>query len=266
MRDFSFQVLQSTIPVGKGGSSFHQYLFTLGHTKLHIGTYLRRISYLNDTGRQRISPEHTVIRQLLLELNDEISAISCRFSPTLINAVNRIISVNLIVKGIDADIPLTFITVRVYHQITFSRFVISETENCGTRTPRHFGIDILIRQRNRIISRCCRFFLMGETGGTCFRLATQFTEERHQRHRTVVLRTSAHNPVGITKALQQSIRVIIGCYAFLLRVPRLRSPEVHSVGFEYRRKGLPVFFRIPAKQPRCMGRTGGGTYTSIDIG
>ena len=61
------------------------------------------------------------------------------------------------------------------------------------------------------------------------------------------LRTSAHNPVGVTKALQQSICVIIGCYAFLLRVPRLRSPEVHSVGFEYRREGLPVFFRIPAK-------------------
>ena len=145
MRNFSLQVLQSTVPVGKGGSGFYQHFFAFSYIKFYISTYLCRITYPGDTLRQGISPEHTVSRQLLLQLNDEMSAIPCRFSPALINAVNRIVSVDLIVEGIDADVSLTFITVGIHHQITFSCFSVGETEDSGTRTARHFSKDILIR-------------------------------------------------------------------------------------------------------------------------
>ena len=115
------------------------------HRPQVLATYLGRITYPDDTWRQGISPEHTVPRQLLLQLNDEMSAIPCRFSPALINAVNGIVSVNLIVEGIDADVSLTFITVGIHHQITFSCFSVGETKDSGTRTARHFSKDLLIR-------------------------------------------------------------------------------------------------------------------------
>ena len=43
------------------------------------------------------------------------------------------------------DITLTFITVGIHHQITFSCFSVGETKDSGTRTARHFSKDLLIR-------------------------------------------------------------------------------------------------------------------------
>ena len=200
-----------------------------------------------------------------MELNDKISAIPCRFSPTLINAVNRIISVNLIVKGVDADISLTFITVRVYHQITFSRFAVCETENCGTRTPRHFGIDILIRQGNRIISRCCRFFLMGETGGTCFRLATQFTEERHQRH------TPYYYADTLLQGFRNSHWIVGGCtqdYGSMTLMPlfgKLRcQPEARSTCFSHEKEtATPAYYTVSLPDENIYAEMTGRSRSAI---
>jgi hypothetical protein len=66
--------------------------------------------------------------------------------------------------------------------------------------------------------------------------------------------------------LHQRIPIIIRSFAFPFGILSLRSPEIHTVRFQYGREYLSIFLRLFPEESCRLGDAGGGTYSGIYVG
>ena len=265
MGNLGFKIVHGSFGTDKRGSSLNQQVLAFVHIEFDIGTDTTGIAYSLTSREYGIASEYAEACYLLLETNHKMSAISGGLSPALIDTMDGIVTADDVVHRIDRDKSLPFIAVRIDNQIGFTAFLIGETENGRARTCRHLCCQSLIGQGNGIIGRSGLLGLVRETGYTCFGHAPQTAKKRHQGHGTVILCAPANNPMRIAETLQKAVGIIVRSNAFLFGVASLRSPEIHSVGFEYCGQRLSVFLGILSKQSRRMRHTGSRTNPRINI-
>ena len=265
VRNLRQQVALRSVGIHERRRCLHEHFLTSSYIKSYIGTDSRTTILLQRSIGQRIGREGSITTDFLLEFHYKMSTESGRLSPALIDTMNRIIAINTIVHRINAHETLPFVTVRGHHQIGLAGLLIGKAEDSRTRTGCQLRPNTLIGQGNRIIGRCSHFIRMGETGGTLPGLATQGAIQRHQRHGAVVLGTAAYNPMGIAEPLEQAVTIVIGGNALLFGITGLRCPEIHAIGLEHSRQGLPVLFGILTEHAGCPRRTGRRTHPRIYI-
>ena len=224
------------------------------------------MSCFYSSGTNGIGNKCTPRYRFLLQLYHKMTAETCRLSPALINAMYRVISADSVVHRIQANITFSFITIGSDYQVSQPCFNVSKTEYGRTGTGSKLGTNAFSRQFYRIIGRSGYLGIVRERGSTLLSLATQTAIKGHQRHGTIILRTTAHYPMRIAKSLKQAVPIIIGSDTFLLAILRLGCPEVHAVRFEHGRQGLSVLFGVLAKQTSRLGGTWRSTHACINAG
>ena len=182
-----------------------------------------------------------------------MTAEASRLSPSLINAVNRIIAIYHMVDGINLYIPLSLVTVRIDDQMHQLILVGCDTEDGSMAQCRELCLEMFLLEVNGIVMRMGYFIIMTERRGTLLWLKTQVTTQCSYGKGTVILRTASHYPMAVAETLQVGILIIIRCNTFLFGILCLRRPEVLSVRNEDSRKGLSMFLATLAKHAGSLG-------------
>lgn len=129
-----------------------------------------------------------------------MSGETSRFSPSLIDAMHRIITINNMIDGINLDVSLSLIAVRIDDKMNQLILFRSNTEEGGMTQGCHLCLQMFILQTNSIVVRMRDFIFMAECRSSLFWLQTELSTKRSHRERTIILRTSAHQPVAAAEA------------------------------------------------------------------
>ena len=193
-----------------------------------------------------------------------MSGETSRFSPSLIDAMHRIITIDDMIDGINLDVSLSFIAVRIDDKMNQFILLRSNTEKGGMTQGCHLCLQMFILQADCIVVRMRDFIFMAECRSSLFRLKAELSAKRCHRERAIILRTSAHQPVTAAEALQMGILIIIRCDTFQFCILRLRSPEVLTIRNENCRDGLSMFLTTLSEHAGILGISLCRTHHRID--
>ena len=115
-----------------------------------------------------------------------------RLSPSLVDAMHRIITIDDMIDGINLDVSLSFIAVRIDDKMNQLILLRSNTEKGGMTQGCHLSLQMFILQADSIVVRMRDFIFMTECRSSLFRLKTELSTKRCHRERAIILRTSAH--------------------------------------------------------------------------
>ena len=262
---FCIEILHRIVAGCKGCTRHPLHRLTRSATEGEPGANAWFALHLQTSYHLLIALEDTVIHQVLLIISqDEMAGETCRFSPSLIDAMHRIITIDDMIDGINLDVSLSLIAVRIDDKMNQLILLRSNTEEGGMTQGCHLCLQMFILQANSIVVRMRDFIFMAECRSSLFRLQTELSTKRSHRERAIILRTSAHQPVAAAEALQMGILIIIRCDAFLFCILRLRSPEVLTIRNENSGDGLSMFLTTLSEHARSLGICLCRTHHRID--
>ena len=262
---FCIEILHRIVAGCKGCTRHPLHRLTRSATEGEPGTDAWFALHLQTSHHLPIALEDTVIHQVLLIISqDEMAGETCRFSPSLIDAMHRIITIDYMVDGINLDVSLSFIAVRIDDKMNQLILLRSNAEEGGMTQGGHLSLQMFILQADSIVVRMRDFIFMTESRSSLFWLKTELSTKRSHRERAIILRTSAHQPVAAAEALQMSILIIIRCDAFLFCILRLRSPEVLTIRNENSGDGLSMFLTTLSEHAGSLGICLCRTHHRID--
>ena len=183
------------------------------------GTNTSFVLHLQSPTYSVITVKDTVIHKLIfIVCQNEMTAEASRLSPSLINAVNRIIAIYHMVDGINLYIPLSLVTVRIDDQMHQLILVGRDTEDGSMTQCRELCLEMFLLEVNGIVMRMGYFIIMTEWRGTLLWLKTQVSTQCSYGKGTVILRTASHYPMAVAETLQVGILIIIRCNTFLFSI------------------------------------------------
>lgn len=112
------------------------------------------ILHLQALANSVVTFEHSVIHQVSGIVSQyEVTAETSRLAPSLVNAMHRIIAIHHMIEGINLDVALPFITIRIDDQMHQLVLFGSDTEDGGMAQCRHLSLEMLLLQIHRIVMR-----------------------------------------------------------------------------------------------------------------
>ena len=133
---------------------------------------------------------------------EQIMAIkTCMFAPTLIDAMNRIIAIDGLVLLVDLQVSLALVAVMIQDDMHWSILLWSDTEDGCMTAASHLHLQMLLRQTNGIVMRMRDLFCMREGRSTLCWSQAQLATKCCEGKRTIILRTTTHNPMTIAETL-----------------------------------------------------------------
>ena len=188
------------------------------------------------------------------------------FAPPLVDAVNRIGSVDTLAQGIEQHRTLTLVAIGPYHDVHLAIHLGRDAQQSRVRQGRQFDAQTLTRQSDAIVMGMTQLIGMVEGRGALLHPQAHWALAlRHDGKRPIVLRASAHQPMTAANALQQTVGIIIWRHTFALCGTRLRCPEVLSVGHQHSRQRLSVLLRSLAVDAFRSRNGLVGTHLGIDF-
>ena len=99
-----------------------------------------------------------------------MTAETCRFAPSLIDAMHRIVAIDGLVETIHRQETLSLITVMIQDDMHWSVLFWCNAENSGMAIARHLHLQMFLRQTDGIIMGMRHFFCMRKRGSPLHRL------------------------------------------------------------------------------------------------
>ena len=248
------EICQGFLAGGEGSARHPLHCLARLSTESEPGTDAWFILHLQALANSVVTFEHSVIHQVSGIVSQyEVTAETSRLAPSLVNAMHRIIAIHHMIEGINLDVALPFITIRIDDQMHQLVLFGSDTEDGGMAQCRHLSLEMLLLQIHRIVMRMRNLIGMTERSGALLGLEPQLIAQGGNGKGTVILHAATHYPMAAAETLQKGVLIIIRCDAFLFGILGLRSPEVLPVRNEYGRQGLAMLLAALAKQAGTLG-------------
>ena len=178
--------------------------------------------------------------------------------------MHRVVAIHAVSCRVYRHKTLFLITVGINHEVSLAILLVSKAEHRAMTESCHLCLEMFIGQDHRVIIGMRHLIIMTKPGGSLLGFQSQAVHQRHERERTVILRTSTHQPMTVAESLQFGVFIIVGSHTFLFSILRLRCPEIHAVGFEDSRNCLSVLLRSLAIAACRLRHSIVGSHHRID--
>ena len=126
---------------------------------------------------------------------------SCSLTPSLIDAVHGVVSINRMSAKVDGSPTLTLVAVGLKDDMHLLVTVWSDVHDSTMGRCCQFNTQMFVRQAYGIVMRMRDLAIMAETRGTLFWSSAQLTSEGSDGKRAIILCTSTDYPMRIAHTL-----------------------------------------------------------------